>query len=155
MGKLWQVLLIAIGSGPLYLGCSTAEDYDMGQTIAMGPFTFQAQSAWATTSQRGHPQIGVEFRLVSDSGVLFHFSDLFNDNVDAEGNKTTKIWLSPRTKVVDTHGHGFAGVVSEESARFIIFEVKLRDQDRFNEEHRDMGPGNFRLVITNPDPKRG
>jgi hypothetical protein len=144
------------GAAVLCLGCSSAEDYDMGQTIEMGPFAFQVVGAWATSPDDRHPEIFVDFRLLSDqSHGQIGFDDILNDMVDSEGNATAKMRLSPRTKVVDGHGHRFVGVVSDLSARYILFEVRLRDQDRFENEHFGMRPEDFRLVIKNPDRRKG
>ena len=58
-------------------------------------------------------------------------------------------------KVIDSHGHGFVGLVKGESGEFILFGVRLRNQEKFEAEHADLEPEDFRLQITNPYPQKG
>ena len=156
------VLVFAVSTGLLCLGCSNSgdEDYTMGQTIEMGPFAFQVKSASVTTPDIGHPWVPVNFRLLSDeSKGKIPFDRLFNDEVDSEGKATARGKIIPIvfpwTAVVDSHGHRFVGNVIERSGRYIIWEIRLRDQDRFDKAHRDMHVEDFRLVIKNPDRRKG
>ncbi len=158
--NLFHVLLFAVSIGLLCLGCSRSEDYTMGQTIEMGPFAFQVESASVTTPDDGHPVVFVNFRLLSDeSQGKIPFDRLLNDEVDSEGNATARKMIIPIvfpwTAVVDSHGHRFVGNVIGLSGRYIIWEIRLRDQDRFDKAHRDMQAEDFRLVIKNPDRRKG
>lgn len=156
--NLSAVVLVIISAGLFCLGCSTAEDYEMTDEIEMGPFTFQVRGAYATTPGVGHPQIIVDFWVKNDdSDGAISFDELFNDLIDPEGNKTKGFILHPHANIVDDHGHKFQGTHNDNSARFILWEVRLRseDEDRFEEQHKDMQPGDFKLVITNPDPQKG
>jgi hypothetical protein len=149
-----SLLLVAIASGLLCLGCARAEKYELDQEIEMGPFTFSVQSARMVIGS-GHPRLDVDLFLRNDSGVDIEFADYFNDLVDIEGNKNSSMRLSPRMKVVDIHGHGFVGAVKYETAEFIIWEVRLRDEEEFNEQHSNMETKDFRIAIKNPDPQKG
>lgn len=146
--------------GLLCLGCATSEKYDMREPIEMGPFVFRVTDAYSERPGTGHPKIIVDFSVRYNIDTNFEFSDYFNDDVDAEGNsKRSKSILprvsTPRMKVIDSHGHGFVGLVKGEFGEFILFGVQLRNQERFEAEHADLEPEDFRLQITNPYPQKG
>ncbi len=147
--------------GLLCLGCATSEKYDLRQPIEMGPFVFRVTGAYSDKPATGHPKIIVDFSVSYDTDPSFEFAEYFNDDVDSEGNPThdrrsiLPRVSNPRMRVVDSHGHGFLGLVKGESGEFIIWDVQLRGQEKFEEEHADLEPEDFRLLITNPDPQKG
>ncbi len=147
--------------GLLCLGCATSEKYDMRQEIEMGPFVFRVTGAYSEKPATGHPKIIVNFSVRYDTNASFEFAEYFNDDVDSEGNPTHNRQSvlprisHPRMKVVDSHGHGFIGLVKGESGEFIVWGLKLRDQEKFDEKHADLEPEDFRLLITNPYPREG
>ncbi len=147
--------------GLLCLGCSTSEKYDLRQPIEMGPFTFRATGAYSHKPATGHPKIIVDFSVRYGADASFEFADYFNDDVDSEGtskNNARSIlprMSTPRMRVVDSHGHGFLGLVKGESGEFVIWNVQLRGQEKYDKSHADLEPEDFRLLITNPYPQKG
>ena len=117
--------------------------------------------AYSNKPATGHSRIIVDFSVCYDTDTSFEFADYFNEDVDSEGNpkhdgrSILPRISTPRMRLVDSHGHGFVGLVKGESGVFIIWGLQLRDQERFEKEHAELEPEDFRLLITNPYPQKG
>lgn len=147
------------------LGCAETE-YEMGQPITMGPWTFEVERTTERIENRGRDRY--KFILVTvrlDNYTERHekpFDDFMN------GSSEGSIIANPRTALVDADGNRFDGSFSPTSggrwrserweARFILVPSNaglFDDASDLAEEHLDKRAGDFRLVIENPDWRRG
>ncbi len=164
-------VLFVVAAGSLMLaGCSMAEDYEMGQEIQMGPFTFEVKSASATVRYQedmGRERIiSVTLRVLkNESRPRIDFGDFLNDMVGVQWKM--QLIADSNLTLVDSHGHKFLGGVGNQGgrpqARFEItslydtFENPFNVEriQRFNDAHLETQPSDYRLIIENPDRREG
>ena len=136
-------------AGVVLVGCARTEEYQLGQPIDMGPYSFVVASAdegtWAS-----EPTLSILFRLNRDDTAPFttDFWQSFLDKmeiVDAAGNTFT----------VDPHPQSPVYKSGRNRSDRYVAKVKLspsfegvRDRDRIGKTASD-----FRLIIDNPAPE--
>lgn len=147
------------------LGCAE-DEYGLGDPINMGPWTFEIERVTERTENRGADRY--KFILVTvrlDNYTERHrktFDDFMNGTVEGS------VWADPRTALLDGDGNRFDGSISPTSggrmrserwqARFLLVPSNaglMEDASDLAKEHLDKHPGDFRLVIENPDHRRG
>ena len=165
--KKARVLFIATAGGAALAGCSMAEDYEMGQAIEMGPFTFEVRSASPSLDVRDTGRvrvISVTFRVLKDeSRPRIDFGEFLSDMVGFQASP--RMMVFPHTTLVDSHGHKFKSDVrgSPPRARFQItsaldlleFNADAERIQGFNDAHLETEPSDYRLIIDNPDRREG
>jgi hypothetical protein len=144
------VIACLLYAGAVLVGCGRTEEYQLGQRIDMGPYSFEVVSAdegtWAS-----QPTINILFRLDRDDTAPFtsEFQESFAykmEVVDAAGNAFP---VNPAAqRPVYSAGR-------QRSDRYLA-EVRLsashegvRDRARIGKTASD-----FRLIIENPEPAR-
>jgi hypothetical protein len=148
-------------------GCT--EEYELGQPIEMGPWTFEVSGASQGTTSGGSRAKTIRVDLVLHNYEERHRQtfDQFLENC-SEGMMTI---CNPRIGVEDDEGNQFQAVDvrpvsggSMRSRRWIV-ECPLyygsrenpmsMDWDESAARHLDKRPADFRVIIRNPDPQRG
>ncbi len=162
--KKARVLFVTAAGGVALAGCSMAQDHEMGQEIQMGPFTFEVRSASPSLDVRDTGRvrvISVTFRVLKDeSRPRIDFGEFLSDMVGAP-----RMMVFPHTTLVDSHGHKFKSDVrgTPPRARFLITSALdlvevMSDAERlqrFNDAHLETQPSDYRLIIDNPERRKG
>jgi hypothetical protein len=148
-GRPAAVVIGLLCAGAVLAGCARTEEYQLGQRIDMGPYSFDVagtdEGTWAS-----EPTISILFRLDRDDTAPF----------------TTDFWQSfaYKMEIVDAAGNAFPVDPHPQSAVYTagryrsdryLAEVKLspshegvRDSARIGRTAAD-----FRLIIDNPAPE--
>lgn len=152
--------VLAVGLFFVFFACTKTrtQEYEIGQKIDMGPYTFTVKWAkegwWHVGPPRRHiKQIEVYFRLHRDDSAPFtscFTSYLFDMEIeDLAGNRFISpggpVPLSPYTKAGRIRSE-----TGEYNAVFTLDPDKSTVRDR---EHIGQHPQDFKLIIKNPDPK--
>jgi hypothetical protein len=147
---LWMSLLLS--------GCAGTEDYALNDTIEMGPWSFRVQRASTRVESGGtNPfmRVVVSLSIEDFSGEVGQsFDDFLN------GARPGSPFTNPRFRLVDDQGGSFEGLVIGKGSRWtaefalIPSSVGIADASRAA-EFLDREPGDFRLVINNPDRRSG
>ena len=168
-----MIKFLAVAGSALVVGCGPSE-YQIGQTIEMGAFAFQVEKA----SSRVHPspsehvgptrQISVQLRLLSnESRPRINFrAFLSGRETNCSGGISFSFGDRSRTKLEDSHGHKFSGGQNAHPCDPIlagkvqlVFRIEsdrgFSTNEDFRAEHLDLRPEDFRLIITNPDRRKG
>ena len=146
------VFLAVVACGP--------DVYEMKQTIEMGPFVFEVTNASekldSFTSGERYKKIYVNLLLHTDKSTPTKVP--FNDFLNGIG-KEYRMIVFPKMKIVDDKGKEFDGwverVLGKTSwrAKFDLYYPQRRIQSGL--DYVDRHVRDFRLVIKNPDPKKG
>ena len=142
-------VFVALLASAVLVGCARTEEYQLGQRIDMGPYSFEVTSADAGT-RNSDRTISILFRLNRDDTAPF----------------TTDFWQSfaYKMEIVDAAGNAFTVDPHPQSPVYrggrnrserYLAEVKLspslegvRDSTRIGKTASD-----FRLIIDNPAPE--
>jgi len=157
------ILMILLSPLALLPGCSGSGQVGFDEAIRMGPFEFQVKKAFIAPLGRGHPQLIVDFEILEDESIAaVNFGDLMDNDVDADGNRSTAMFRPPYMAVMDSHGHRFVGLTKGGPGQwwgeYIIWDVvigRAEEQEAFETVHRALPVEDFTLVIKNPDPRKG
>jgi hypothetical protein len=154
-------LLLAL---PLVLAaCARTEERGLREPIAMGPWTFSVERASASTDARG----GGRWRTLRVQLRLHNHRERQPTTFDAflNGGGRGSYIVFPRFELRDAQGTRFesllhaAGSSGESwSADFVLVPADapaMADTKALAEPFLDKQPGDFRLVISNPDRRRG
>lgn len=159
-------LTIGIVAACLLLSGCADEVYEMGQPIAMGPWTFEIERATERTDHQG----GDRYKFILITIRLDNYSERHQKTFDDFMNGTVEgsVWADPQAELVDEDGNRFVASISPISggrlrserwqARIVLVPSNaglLEDASDLAREHLDKHPGDFRLVIQNPDHRRG
>jgi hypothetical protein len=138
--------------------CTPETEYEMGEPIEMGPFTFVIEQAYERLSAfpNGDPrmEILVDLRLDAAAGAKVKLDEFLNDTAGDRG-----MIIHPHVEIRDKDGQSFMGWVRRLSGRQLWrAEFPLVDDAGGVESaslylHRRAG--DFRLVIDNPDRRSG
>jgi len=137
-------------AGTMLLGCAGTEEYELGQRIDMGPYSFEVVSAdegrWGS-----EPTLGILFRLDRDDTAPFttDFRRSFAykmEIIDAAGNAFA-VDPSPQSPVYKAGRYRSDRYLAE--VRLSASLEGVRDSTRIGKTASD-----FRLIIDNPDPER-
>lgn len=140
--------------------CSQATEYQMGQAIEMGPFTFSVERASEKMSSLSKgprsKTILVDFELDPErsSGAKVKFDDFLNNTAGETG-----MFIKPLVKVVDHEGQEFLGLLYRVSGRkrwraeFML--VVPRRGTKSAQDYLDRPMSDFRLLIENPGRRDG
>ncbi len=146
-------------------GCSGGEEYQRGDPIEMGPFVFSVGRASQSIASGGIKEIHVVIEL---HNYEERFDPTFDDALN--GKRTGSVIALPRSTIVDEEGNSFDGWISPLSggsrrsrrwdARFWLVYPSTRESlamgaDESAAKYRDRRPEDFRIVIKNPDRRRG
>ena len=146
-------------------GCSEGEEYERRVPIEMGPFVFSVGRASQSISSGGMKEIHVVLELHNHEE---RFDPTFDDALN--GKRPGSMIAFPRVAIVDQEGNSFDGWVSPLSggsrrsrrwdARFWLVYPSTRESlamgaDESAAKYRDRRPEDFRIVIKNPDRRRG
>jgi len=137
-------------AGAVLVGCARTEEYEVGQRIDMGPYSFEVVSAdegrWGS-----EPTLGILFRLDRDDTAPFttDFRRSFAykmEIIDAAGNAFV-VDPSPQSPVYRAGRYRSDRYLAE--VRLSASLEGVRDSTRIGKTASD-----FRLIIDNPDPER-
>ena len=157
-------VFLAVAGSTLLSGC-TPQDYELGQRIEMGPFAFHVEGASSGVNRgyEGGPmrEITVRLRLLSNESRPRKDFYEFLTGIDPY---RLQLIVLPHYKLEDSHGHKFDGLMTRctDTCR-IEFHIRgdlrvmrmFSSDEAFREEHFDLRPEDFRLIITNPDRRDG
>jgi hypothetical protein len=149
-GRSTAVVAGLLYAGAVLVGCARTEEYQLGQRIDMGPYSFEVLSAdegtWAS-----QPTINILFRLDRDDAAPFtsDFRRSFAykmEVVDAAGN-AFPVDPAPQSPVYRAGRYRSDRYLAE--VRLSASHEGVRDSARIGKTASD-----FRLIIDNPDPGR-
>jgi hypothetical protein len=158
--RAFLAILVAI----LIIGGCAEEEYELSQQISMGPWMFQVEQAREQVdSQSGNTIKSIFVTLRLDNYTQRHdktFDDFVNETSPGS------VIADPRLKLVDSAGEAFVGLLHPKSGgrmrseRWEVKFVLISDDLNANvseraEKHLRKHPSDFRLVIENPDHRRG
>jgi len=179
-----SIVFIAVAGCIVLSGCSS-NDYELGQRIEMGPLAFQVEGASSRLERPkpepaapGRPQeaavgptrhISVQLRLLSDeSRPRIHFGDFLEGGDSKCSGVSFSLGDRSHYKLEDSHGHKFGGSLERHRCdplvagglqlqfRFIPRgEIPTVRNEAFRAEHVDLRTEDCRLIITNPDRRKG
>jgi hypothetical protein len=143
------VAAIALCACCLVLGCARVEEYQLGQAIEMGPYTFEVSRAsegrWSSTKT-----IDILFRLHRDDTKPFttSFRDSFMfqmELVDAAGNAFP---VDPSPIAPISRGGRLRSDRYRAEVRLSPSHEGVRDAEKIG-----TSAGDFTLMISNPSPE--
>lgn len=151
----------------LGLACSGAVEVVPREAIALGPWTFEVERADARTDVRG----GDRWRTIAVHLRLHNWRERHEQTFDdfLNGNTPGAIMCFPKLKLCDVEGTLFDGLVRPGSggslrserwtAEFLLvpgdLQHALADASELAKRYLDKKPADFRLLIENPDRRRG
>ena len=161
-----QRLMVATSVvGLIVMGCSPLEEktYQLHQPIEMGPWTFAVTGTKEQTENRGIRLKKIFVFLELENYQERHekpFDDFLNGRRKQSAMVRPKLWL------VSDAGKKFDGSVSPKSggsmrskrwqAAFELVGFSMReDSSDIAKQYLDKHPSDFRLVIQNPDRRKG
>ena len=152
-------------AGLIVMGCGSLEEksYQFHQPIEMGPWTFEVTGTREQTENRGIRLKKIFVSLELENYQERHekpFDDFLNGTRKNSAMARPKIWL------VSDAGKKFDGWVSPKSggsmrskrwqAAFELVGFSMReDSSDIAKQYLDRHPSDFRLVIQNPDRRKG
>ena len=160
-----MIRFLAVAGSILVLGCGPTE-YQIGQTIEMGAFTFRVDGASdrvvQPSSRERSEGIGPKKEITVRLSVLSNESRPrreFRHFLDDYDPGRIRLMIFPHYKLEDIHGHTFDGGLWEQSRmRFAIEDfvgIIPENDESFKAEHLDLGAEDFALIIDNPDRRDG
>ncbi len=136
------------------------ENYQMKQTVEMGPFVFEVTRASEKndyfSSGKRYKKIYVDLRLYPDKSTVTNVT--FDDFLNGEA-KGKRMVVFPAMKIKDDHGNVFDGLVNRLSgkrrwrAEFMLIDHRRGIPSRV--DYLDLNARDFQLVIKNPDVRKG
>ncbi len=147
------------------LACSGGKEYQKREPIEMGPFVFSVERASQSVSSGGIKEIHVVLEL-------HNYEERFNPTFDdaLNDNRPGSMIAFPRAQIVDREGNSFDGWVTPRAggsrrsrrweAKFPLVYPSARESLAMGAQESaakyvDRKPEDFRLVIKNPDRRRG
>jgi hypothetical protein len=160
-----MIRFLAVAGSILVLGCGPTE-YEIGQTIEMGAFTFRVDGASdrvvQPSSRERSEGIGPKKEITIRLSVLSNESRPrreFRHFLDDYDPDRYRMMIFPHYKLEDIHGHSFDGGLWDKSyMRFAIEDfvgIIPESDESFNAEHLDLREEDFALIIENPDRRDG
>jgi hypothetical protein len=160
--RLSPLLGLATWAGILItLACSGAEPFTLNQPMEMGPWKFAVTRADERTDQRG----GGRWKTITLSLRLENYRERQEQSFEdfLNGSQPNSIMSHPHMTLADAEGNRFDGIVRAVSgdlwmAEFLLVPDTghlLSDPKKLAEQQLGKHPGDFRLVIENPDHRSG
>lgn len=168
MSRLWNFrsgFLTMLVVGITCTACTSSKEYDLGDPITMGPWTFQAERASERIESRGNLRLKIVSVTLKLENYMERHEKPFDDFM--KGRTEGSIMEHPHLALVDEAGNSFdAEDVSplsggslrsaSWSARFPLIEFSMRESSSETAaRHIEKHPADFRLVIENPDHRSG
>jgi hypothetical protein len=154
-----------LAAGLTLTACATEDEYALRQPITMGPWTFQVERATERIDSRGN----LRLKMISVTLKLDNYMERHEKPFDdfMKGRTKGSIMEHPHMELVDEPGNRFdledlsalsGGSLRSEGwkASFPLVQLSMRESaSESAAEHLDKHPADFRLVIENPDYRRG
>lgn len=168
MSRLWSFrsgFLTMLVVGITCTACTSSKEYDLGEPIRMGPWTFQAERASERIESRGNLRLKIVSVTLKLENYMERHEKPFDDFM--KGRTAGSIMDRPHMEIADEAGNRFhledlrpasGGSLRSEgwSATFPLVELSMRaSATESAAQHLDKHPADFNLVIENPDHQSG
>jgi hypothetical protein len=145
--------------------CTSTTEYDLGQPVAMGPWTFRIERA----SEKIERRAGDSRKTVSVVLRLDNYRERHDTTFDdfLNGHSTSSMFSNPHFQLVDDKGAQFSGWLipvsggslrSEEwRAEFVLVtdDFSVQDASELAAAHLNKQLADLRIVLKNPERRRG
>jgi hypothetical protein len=161
-----RLILATSVAGLILTGCGPVggKVYQLDQPIQMGPWTFAVTGAKERTENRGRDRYKTIVIVVELENYMERHEKPFDDFLN--GSTQNSMMSHPKMWLVSEAGKKFDGDVRPESggsmrsrrwqAEFLLAEFSLRENTSDTaKRYLDKHPADFRLVIQNPDRRKG